>query len=61
VLLSSIVRNQCNYDMASVEVTKAALKKALTTEVKESQEVLNVDELSKAFTAEMCKARWSYV
>ena len=61
VLLMSITRNANNYDLASVEVTKAAIKKALSDKVKLSNELLNVDELSKSFTADMCRARWSYV
>ena len=61
VLLSSITKNGANYDIASVEVTKAALQKALTTEVETSPDLLNVDELSKSYTSQMCRARWGFL
>ena len=59
VLLMSIARNVNDYDAASEEVTKAAIKKALQSAKLKSD--VDVDEFAKSFTAEMCKARWSYL
>ena len=59
VLLMSMSRNVTDYDAASEEVTKAAIKKALQSAKFKSD--VNEEELAKSFTADMCKARWDYL
>ena len=56
----SIARHMANYDIASEEVTKAAIKKAQDN-VKLKNTDINLDELEKSFTPDMCKARWAYL
>ena len=61
VLLSSITKNGANYDIASSEVTKAALQKALKTQESCPSEEINIEDLWKSYTSTMCEARWKYL
>ena len=61
VLLSSITKNGANYEIASSEVTKAALQKALKTQETHPEETIKIEDLWKSYTKEMCEARWKYL